>query len=348
MSAEPVSSGPEIQQGRPHAVFWRRLGLVAGASAVLIGSLGGWRLLSELQRLRAQQASGEQAALQLKELQQRYEELSGTHLQLVADRDNLVTQTRRALEEKEQAQTERQVLEENFKRAETERLALVNRLKPLEAQVVELERNYERTFNEREQLEKQLTKAKGRSQEKALQAQLEEVRKKEQEMRRTLLASQRALRQMSRREQKASANLMRLGKRLETLQGEYGEEVSENAALRRKVERLPKDVTNMAREHERLLKDIADTHYNMGVMFTKKRDYVRASKEFQQVIELRPDDVDAHYNLGVIYAEHVPDRARAFRFFRKYLALNPTGRDVSRAKEYLATWNAWEGKERLE
>ena len=36
------------------------------------------------------------------------------------------------------------------------------------------------------------------------------------------------------------------------------------------------------------MQDLADTHYNMGVMFSKKRNYGRAAKEFRQVIDPHP------------------------------------------------------------
>jgi Flp pilus assembly protein TadD len=104
----------------------------------------------------------------------------------------------------------------------------------------------------------------------------------------------------------------------------------------------------MAREHERLLREVADTHYNMGALFSAKNDYSRAAKEFQKVVELKPDDGDAYYNLGVIYAEHLPDRDKATVFFRKYLQLNPHAKDASWVKQYIASWRAWEAKERLE
>ncbi len=88
-------------------------------------------------------------------------------------------------------------------------------------------------------------------------------------------------------------------------------------------------------------------HYNLGVILSRQKDYRRAAVEFRKVIELRPDDADAHYNLGVIYAEHVPNRSKALAYFRKYLALNPRSQDASWVKQYIATWQAWEGKERL-
>jgi len=136
--------------------------------------------------------------------------------------------------------------------------------------------------------------------------------------------------------------------RLTPLEEKYAKLLLDHRTLKQQSSKIPGNVTEIAREHQRLLKDLADTHYNMGVNFAKRKDYPRAAIEFRKTIELRPDDADAHYNLGVIYAEHVPDRERALTFFRKYLTIKPRGESANWAKHYIATWQAWEGKERLE
>jgi tetratricopeptide (TPR) repeat protein len=111
---------------------------------------------------------------------------------------------------------------------------------------------------------------------------------------------------------------------------------------------MPQNVTKIAKEHERLLKENADMHYNLGVLFSQNKQFERASVEFRKVIELRPDDADAHYNLGLIHAEHLPDREKALSHFRRYLALNPRGKDSNWVQQYIASWQAWGAKERLE
>ena len=333
-------------------VSWRHLGLVVTFGILLAAISAGERMALELFQLRGQDASlmqrGASAEKQLKELQMKYVELFRTHQQLVADRDNVLAQTKRLFKEKDQIETERALLEEAFRRTASDRLALLSRLVPLEEQFTNLQQDLGQLVKDREQLQRQLAKEKDRSKEQALRTQLAGMHRKQMEMQRTLAQKKRELRDVSGKEQKISRESARLKDRLGTLQKEYTEEVSENASLRRRVERLPKDVGSLAREHERLLQDMADTHYNMGVMFAKRRDFVRAAREFQKVVELKPDDAEAHYNLGVIYAEHIPDREKAISFFRRYLSFKPKGEDANFAKQYLATWQAWEGKERLE
>ena len=148
--------------------------------------------------------------------------------------------------------------------------------------------------------------------------------------------------------EKTQGNLEKLENRLRQLQDENVRLASEKKRLQEQVKNVPKNVTRLAQQHERLLRDLATLHYNLAVMFSQQQQYRRAVKEFQKVIELRPDDPDAHYNLGVIYAEHLPDRGRAIAFFRKYLELNPHAQDAGWVKQYIATWQAWEGKERLD
>ncbi len=319
--------------------------MIAG---LLAAGVGGSVLFAQVRRSRAVAPRSGELAQRLDDLGQRYGELTTKHEQLTADRDNLFTQISRALQERDKAEANRQMMEEVFMKAEAERLDLLTRLEPLEQQLVELQRSQEALVQERQNLERQLQRAESRSHEKELRAQLDDMRRKEKEMRRATTETKRELRAKARREEQTAEQLMRLGKRLQTLQQEYSEEVSNNASLRRQVTQLPVPVTGMAREHQRLLRELADTHYNMGILFTKRKEFGQALKEFQKVIELRPDDPEAHYNVGVIYAEHIPDRERAMAFFRKYLAINPRGRNANWAKKYVATWQAWEVKERLE
>lgn len=338
---------PLMKPGAANPRF--RFGSLVAVCVVLAGATGLWL---ELRQLLAQQASlarrGDDAEQQLSMLKKAHKQLEQEHQQLVVDRDNLLAQVKRIDYERDQAQAERQLIEQTFQQVAAERLTLLSRVPELEAQRDELQHNQAALAKERGRLERDLAKAKGRSQEQALRKELAQLRNKQTELRRTLGTTKRQLQLTTRGESRATSHLIQLTKRLDALQRKYTEEVTQNASLRRKVDRLPTDVTGMARERERLLKDLADTHYNMGVMFTRKRDFIRAAKEFRQVIELRPDDSEAYYNLGLIYAEHLPDRDKAMKFFQKYLTLNPRGREAGWAKHYIASWKAWEGAERLE
>jgi len=88
-------------------------------------------------------------------------------------------------------------------------------------------------------------------------------------------------------------------------------------------------------------------HYNMGVSFIKSKDYKRAIKEFQKVLEQDPYDAYANYNLGYIYAEHLVDRPAAIEYFQKYLTYAKDAKDTDWVKKYILTWQTWYGRENL-
>ena len=123
---------------------------------------------------------------------------------------------------------------------------------------------------------------------------------------------------------------------------------SENATLRKQAQKVPQEVSKLAKQHERLIDETAALHYNLGVFFSQQKQFGRAAQEFRRTIELNPGDADAHYNLGVIYAEHLPNRKKAIDCFRKYLSLDPNAQDANWVRQTIAGWQAWEGKERLE
>ena len=287
----------------------------------------------------------------LQALQDQYLQLSQAHQSLEVDRNNLLSQVAQARAESERHQqlaAERDLLETLLKKTAEEQRLLRAQLPDLEHRLQELQQANEQLRQTEERLTQELAQAESRSQEKQLQQQLAAQRqeaaaqrKEAQELTRLLRAMQRELGET----QKVHASTV---DRLKTFQKHYTDAAAENSTLRRQTKQMPKEVNQMAREHQRLLKETADMHYNLGVLLSRNKEYVRAAAEFRKVIELRPDDPDPYYNLGVIYAEHVPDREKALEHFRHYLQLNPQAQDASWVKQYIASWKAWEGKERLE
>ncbi|MCI0438119.1 MAG: tetratricopeptide repeat protein, partial [Chloroflexi bacterium] len=196
--------------------------------------------------------------------------------------------------------------------------------------------------------ERQLEATRERTGEKQLKERMAKQRLQRKKGVAALREARSQLKQLEGREARLGKELPEVRKRLETLQERYAKVLSENKTLKFRSRHVPADVTAMAREHERLLKDLADTHYNMGVLFTRNGDYNRAAAEFLKAVELKPKDADAHYNLGLIYAEHLSDPDKAMTYFRRYLDINPRARDASWVKQYIASRRAWEGEEHLE
>ena len=270
---------------------------------------------------------------------------------LAADRDNLITQIKNAQNEKEVGNTARDLLGRVSRRLVQENKALKERLGPLERQNAELQRGHEKSLRDLAGAQRQLDALQQQVKTKQKSSADDVLTKERQAHRNDLAALRRAEQQVKTlhaREAAAQANLNKTTRRVETLKEQYAALLAESMALRHQAKQMPVAISRMAHQHERLVKETADMHYNLGVLFSSKKEYNRAASEFQKVIELRPDDADAHYNLGVIYAEHVPDRQKAMAYFRRYIELNPQAHDASWVKQYIASWQVWEAKERLE
>ncbi len=274
------------------------------------------------------------------------------HRALKEERDRIATEAQATLDS---SKSQLAALHEERQRLifETERLGQENRALATKAGVLDQElslaqKTSEKLILQRDTIQKQLARAERRTTENQLRSQLLQSQGQAQEMKKSLQQSQGQARAAEERAKKAEGELAKLNARMRQVQAEYVKLVAEKQELKKMAEGAPANVARMAKQHARLIVETANMHYNLGVLLSKQRDYPKASKEFQKVIELRPNDADAHYNLGVIYAEHIPNRPKAMDYFRQYLKLNPAAKDASWVKQYIATWQAWEGKERLE
>jgi len=125
--------------------------------------------------------------------------------------------------------------------------------------------------------------------------------------------------------------------------------MAKNRSLEKKIAQVPAKFAEIARENKVLIKETALMHYNLGVFYTKNKEYSRAIAEFEKAIELNPNDAAAQYNLGYIYAEYLVNRPRALEHFRKFLALTKSDdKDVDWVKKYILTWQTWEGKKPID
>jgi tetratricopeptide (TPR) repeat protein len=326
---------------------------------VLVGAAGGFLLSEQARRFstRFAQVEADRRSLvlasqglhsQLESLQQERKQLAQASGTLASDRDNLLTQAQRLSGELQELSVSSSLHERVLKRTAEENRTLRSRLIPLERDYEELQRLHEGLLESKEQLERALEEARQRTKERQWKEQFEKERAKRDQDAEELRQVRARNKELEVRQAKTRDELSKLQKRLDALQENYATLLSKNKEIMFQAKHVPQDVTQLAREHERLLKDVADTHYNMGVLFAKSEDYTRAVKEFQNVVELKPDDADAHYNLGLIYAEHLPDREKATAYFRRYLEINPQAQDASWVKRYIVSWRAWEAKERLE
>ncbi|MEI6631307.1 MAG: tetratricopeptide repeat protein, partial [bacterium] len=138
-------------------------------------------------------------------------------------------------------------------------------------------------------------------------------------------------------------------RKLGELTARYSEAVSKNKLFEQKTADMPKKFAEVARQNKSLIKETANMHYNLGVFYTKNKEYSRAAAELEKAIELTPDDAYAHFNLGYIYAEYMINRNKAIEHFKHYLRLaKKEDKDVDWVKKYILTWQAYEGKENIQ
>jgi tetratricopeptide (TPR) repeat protein len=129
----------------------------------------------------------------------------------------------------------------------------------------------------------------------------------------------------------------------------YETALDRNRTLEKKAEQMPARFAEISRQNKTLLKETALMHYNLGVFYSKNKEYTRAVAEFEKSVELNSDDAASYFNLGYICAEYLVNRPKAIGYFRKFLSLVKTeDKDVDWVKKYILTWQTWEGKKPME
>ncbi|MBN1115077.1 MAG: tetratricopeptide repeat protein, partial [Oligoflexia bacterium] len=65
-----------------------------------------------------------------------------------------------------------------------------------------------------------------------------------------------------------------------------------------------------------------DTHYNLGVIFWKKEDFIRAEEYFKALLTRDPDDAEAILSYATLLARQ-KKHAEAINYFNQYLEIMP-------------------------
>jgi tetratricopeptide (TPR) repeat protein len=190
------------------------------------------------------------------------------------------------------------------------------------------------------------------SQSKAGYIVVDDLNKKIKEQKKEIARLESNVKQMKAEVEKAQDTIAKAEATTEVMRGhvkdvnlQYKKAVAQNNTLEKKLERQPREYAEIARENKVLLKRTALMHYNLGVFYTKNKEYPRAVAEFEKAIELNPEDAQAYFNLGYLYSEFYVDRPKAIDNFQKYLHLaKKEDKDIDWAKKYILTWQTWEGK----
>lgn len=303
-----------------------------------------------------------------------YKELQKDLDSLRKDRDNLLVQVKRLT----QKSGEVKVIEGDFNKLIEERDILLDKKEKLEKKEKVLKNEIEKRKKEIERfktLEKKLNEEKSHLEELvvALQSRRgivrlksagDSLKKEKLQLARSLKETQKKLGQLEKKSRgvereleinkyKFERDIKEYKSRLDRLKDLYAETLQEKKILADKLAKLPGKFAELARQNKKLIKETTNMHYNLGVFYTKNKEYKRAAAEFKETLKLKPDHAYASYNLGYIYAEYQVDRPQAVRYFKDYLEFSAgkedkkdkKGKNRDWVRKYILTWETWYGRE---
>jgi len=110
-----------------------------------------------------------------------------------------------------------------------------------------------------------------------------------------------------------------------------------NVQIRKQEEKIKQLEEGLADARQQMKKQEALLHYNLGVAYTKEKNYDMAIDEYESVLSLNPQDADTHYNLAILYDEVRKNSKKAIEHYQKYLELKPDAEDIDEVKDWIAT-----------
>ena len=302
-------------------------------------------------------------------------ELRNKHKEMAdvkADRDNVLKQTKGFMTEKEQLLNEIRELKEYDSKWQVQVDSLKKENAILQAQIEEAKggfRNREDELaKERQALEQRIAELEDRSNSLARTMeeytperidQLNEDRNRleqetrgfakrilEYENRITELKQQMKPLELDREElhklRKESKELYKRVRYIDKLESRQEQLLKENAEYRERLEVLKAKfrdsvpgIAKASRISQKMMRENADMHYNLGTIFLHNKQYREAIQEYERVLELRPNDPETHYNLGVLYDDYLKDREKALHHYQKYMAINPRAPDAKKIESYI-------------
>ena len=122
---------------------------------------------------------------------------------------------------------------------------------------------------------------------------------------------------------------------IKLVEKERDENIVKVAELKQDLNDTVSKLASVTASNKALKQEVADMHYNLGVIFSKQENYRSAIREFEKVLESRPDDADSHYNLAVIYDGKLNDNKRALEHYRAYLRISPQAKDAKKVSKWI-------------
>jgi chromosome segregation ATPase len=282
-----------------------------------------------------------------------YDKLKKEYEALLADRDNILAQTKTLLESKnkyDELDTRLQKVSSDLLTAQKDLQARIEQNTLLKQKIEDLESSQTQLTQENESLKNSLEKIK--IEYKIIPETRQAITRLQKENTDTLKSFQQLQAKIKGLEDAkidAYAQAESYRRQLNDFKKRYEQALAKNRSLEKKIAQLPSRFAELARENKILVKETALMHYNLGVFYTQGKEYSRAIAEFEKAIELNPDDPYAYYNLGYIYAEYVVDRSKAIDNFSQFLRrAKREDKDVDWVKKYILTWQTWESKKPVE
>jgi chromosome segregation ATPase len=283
-----------------------------------------------------------------KELKDKYDVLAKETEAVKSDRSNLLAQAKVLIADNSRMGE----LEEEISKLETEKQDMLknkedmnNQNQKLQEVVKQLMNSQAQTAQERDAFKASYEKAKQEDIVKELKKQIADLQKEKDHASSDLLKTKKNSELVAAQKAKLDKDKESLENELKDYKKNIAEATKKNRALQQQIENAPKKFSEIARQNKKLLKETAGMHYNLGVFYTKNKEYNRAVAEFEKAIELNPDDSYSHFNLGCIYSEYMVNRKKAIENFRHFLRLaKGDDQDADMARKYILTWETYEGK----
>jgi len=293
-------------------------------------------------------------ATQHAELKKRYGEMETEWEALKEEQGQVVS----ALQQVDLLRRENEGLRGKAATSEAKLRNLLNKIVDLESNNQDLQektrtkvspRDFRETQKSNQQLETENAGLKRRL--KDAQRSLEEARSSEKELSRLAQRQEVKIARMEtelKKWDKERTTWVRQERQSEDVLGEKKEKIdqlrevltateSESKELQAKVDSFASRHAAVNTQLEKLARENALLHYNLGVIYTEKALYEQAIKEYELALERNPGDPFAAYNLGIIYSQYVIDEEQAVKYFQIYLKTAPEDKDADRARRYILT-----------
>lgn len=174
--------------------------------------------------------------------------------------------------------------------------------------------------------------------EKSLESQNKKIENLEQQLKEA--------EEKMRRQKKTSVNLEQQTKSakakpsltaeyVKIVENEWLAETTKTEALKKDLNRTLAELSGQNQERSKLRSETATMHYNLAVILTDQRNYPAAIREYEKVLETRPNDVDAHYNLAIIYDDYLKNNKKALEHYRQYVKIAPDAPEVQQVRRWI-------------